>query len=87
MAAKKLLRPGPRQEKQMAQEIALLSGLYSPHIVRFLGADFTPGQVVMYSEYCEHGDLYRAIHRDGQAGQPRQLDWHGRSAKQGFNKL
>lgn len=81
IAAKKLLRPGPKEEAQMAKEIALLSGLFSPHIVRFLGADVTPGQqMVVFTEFCERGDLYRALQTDAQLGQRRQLSWHGRLA-------
>lgn len=82
MAAKQLLRPGPVEERQMAQEIALLSGLYSPNVVRFLGADLAPGQKMMiFTEYCERGDLYQALRDDADAGsKQRQLGWHGRLA-------
>ena len=63
----------------MAHEIALLSGLYSPHIVRFLGANVTPGQqMVMFSEYCERGDLYHVIHNDAEEDKARHLGWYNR---------
>ena len=68
----------------MAQEIALLSGLYSPYIVRFLGASVTPGrEMFMFSEFCERGDLYHAIQIDAEEDQTRQLGWQLRWAVPG----
>ena len=54
---------------EMKQEIDMLASLNSPYIVRFLGADLTPGsKPLMISEFCELGDLYHAIAADAHRG-------------------
>ncbi|KAK9836918.1 hypothetical protein WJX74_011052 [Apatococcus lobatus] len=75
VAVKELNDPTPAHEEQFQGEVAILSSLRSPYIVQFLGASLVQGSAMLITEYCERGDLYRAIKNDQGTG---MLSWYRR---------
>lgn len=56
--AAKYIKTGRNRRTQAEQEISLLSGLHSPHIIRFIEAFDTSKNIIVVTEYLEGGELF-----------------------------
>uniref|UniRef100_A0A7S3GKV5 Protein kinase domain-containing protein n=1 Tax=Palpitomonas bilix TaxID=652834 RepID=A0A7S3GKV5_9EUKA len=62
------------QMKSVLHEAVVLSKLYHPNILRFLGVNFSPPHVVIFTEYCSSGDLQQFLMKyQGKIGEDKAL--------------
>ena len=50
--------------KQFAEEVDIMRACRDDNVVSFLGAWLQPETLYMCTEFCPHGDLYRALADD-----------------------
>ncbi|XP_019447161.1 PREDICTED: mitogen-activated protein kinase kinase kinase YODA-like [Lupinus angustifolius] len=55
--------------KQLRQEVALLSNLRHPNIVRFYGSEMVGDKLYIYLEYAAGGSIYTLLQQYGQLGE------------------
>lgn len=56
--------------KQLAQEIALLSGLSHKNIVQYYGSEMVDDKLYIYLEYVSGGSIHKLLQEYGQFGEP-----------------
>ncbi|CAL0311415.1 unnamed protein product [Lupinus luteus] len=63
--------------KQLHQEVALLSNLRHPNIVRFYGSEMVGDKLYIYLEYAAGGSIYTLLQQYGQLGEPAIRSYTG----------